>query len=90
MAMTAKQREANVRAHKSLAQTRLVAGYLDAVMDRQEYVEAIEAIDGALPELERGFIKAAKAYSIRKGYTRQDWIALGVSPQLLNKAGIIH
>lgn len=41
-----------------------------------------------LPELETGFIKAAKSYAERKNVSYAAWRAAGVEPNVLSKAGI--
>jgi hypothetical protein len=56
-------------------------------MDLERERASLEA--GAdLSELEAGFIKAAKGYSERKGISYAAWRAVGVSPQVLQDAGI--
>jgi hypothetical protein len=41
-----------------------------------------------LTELEKGFVGAAKAYSDRKGISYASWREIGVSADVLKKAGI--
>lgn len=41
-----------------------------------------------LSALERAFIKVARSYSERKGISYAAWRASGVSPQVLEKAGV--
>lgn len=41
-----------------------------------------------LTALERAFVKVARSYSERKGISYAAWRATGVSPQVLEKAGI--
>ena len=41
-----------------------------------------------LTGLEKGFVKAAKAYGERRGIAYSTWRAVGVQPEVLQKAGI--
>lgn len=41
-----------------------------------------------LTALERAFVKVARSYSERKGISYAAWRAAGVSPQVLEKAGV--
>jgi hypothetical protein len=51
-----------------------------------ELVRDDEPVD--LAALEKGFIKAAKAYGERKGIAYSSWRTAGVNPAVLAKAGI--
>ena len=51
-----------------------------------ELAEVEPATD--LTALERAFVKVARSYSERKGIGYAAWRAAGVSPQVLDKAGI--
>lgn len=44
--------------------------------------------DDNLSSLERAFVKVARSYSERKGISYAAWRAAGVSPQVLEKAGV--
>ena len=54
----------------------------------------LEAADGAnavgidLGELERQFVAVARAYGSRRGLTYRAWREVGVSPEVLKRAGI--
>ena len=41
-----------------------------------------------LTDLEKGFVKAAKAYGERRGIVYSTWRTVGVQPDVLRKAGI--
>ncbi|MCB0973933.1 MAG: hypothetical protein KDB86_05170 [Actinobacteria bacterium] len=56
-------------------------------MDLQKELETLQAsVD--LDQLEEGFVESAAAYGDRKGITYAAWRELGVSPDLLSRAGI--
>ena len=50
----------------------------------------LDRFDGAddLTGLERDFVKVAKGYAERKGISYAAWRELGISPEVLRKAGI--
>jgi hypothetical protein len=57
------------------------------------YLRALDAGDAAeigvdLAALEREFARAAKPYADRLGITYETWVDAGVSPELLDRAGI--
>lgn len=82
--MNAAQKKANARAHKSLAETRLVDRYLKAVEQQQ----AALAARAQMPELEKQFIKVAKRFATRKGIERETFLEVGISESVLRKAGL--
>lgn len=84
MAMTKLQKEANARAHRSLAETRIVDRYLVALETQQEALE----IRAQLPALEKQFVKVAKRFAKRKGIERETFKEIGVSESVLRKAGL--
>jgi hypothetical protein len=56
-------------------------------MDLEKELETLQAsVD--LDQLEDGFVEAAADYGDRKGITYAAWRELGVSPDLLTRAGI--
>lgn len=59
----------------------------------QERLDAQAALKGAgtkvdMPELEKGFIESARAYSERRGISYSAWRQAGVPASILTKAGI--
>lgn len=60
------------------------------IQERMDLESSLEQHDQKLDltQLERGFSKAAKSYSQRKGITYAAWRELGVTPAVLKKAGI--
>lgn len=56
-------------------------------MDLQRELDRIEAADD-LTALERDFVKVARGYAQRKAISYAAWRELGVTPDVLRKAGI--
>lgn len=65
-------------------------GRLHLVQERINLQKAIEAAEQNvdIDELENGFIDVAASYSERKGISYQAWREVGVSPKVLQAAGI--
>src|SRR6266545_3716321 len=63
---------------------------LQLVQERMDLERELDRIDAAddLTGLERDFVKVAKGYAERKGISYAAWRELGVSPDVLRKAGI--
>jgi hypothetical protein len=56
-------------------------------MDLERELDRFDAADD-LTGLERDFAKVAKGYAERKGISYAAWRELGVSPEVLRRAGI--
>jgi hypothetical protein len=56
-------------------------------MDLQREIDRLDAADD-VSSLERDFVKVAKGYAERKGISYAAWRELGVSADVLRKAGI--
>lgn len=54
----------------------------------QERLEHASDRDADISEIEEAFVKVAKAYGERKGIEYTSWIAAGVKPAVLTRAGI--
>lgn len=65
-------------------------GRLHLVQERINLQKAIDAAEQNvdIDELENGFIDIAASYSERKGISYQAWREVGVSPKVLQAAGI--
>ncbi len=63
---------------------------VDLVQQRLETLDALAAIADAadFADLEAGFIGTAKGYSERKGISYSAWREIGVSAEVLRRAGI--
>jgi hypothetical protein len=63
---------------------------LHLVQERLDLTQELEGMDATvdLSGLEAEFVKAAAAYSSRKGISYAAWRALGVEPGVLKRAGI--
>jgi hypothetical protein len=63
---------------------------LQLIQERIDLSAELEILDTNvdLTELEEEFVKAASAYSARKGISYAAWRELGVEPAVLKKAGI--
>ena len=75
----ARLESANVITRLSLVQQRL---------DLEKEREALGAAPVDLTALEDAFVGAAKPYSDRKGISYEAWRAMGVSAEVLKRAGI--
>lgn len=61
------------------------------LLQQQEDLESeLAEIEGAsqIADLEKAFVKVAKAYGERKGITYQTWRRVGVPPSVLTAAGV--
>ena len=63
---------------------------LALIQERIDLESELAALDASadLSKFEEGFIASAKAYGEAKGITYTAWRELGVSPEVLKKAGI--
>jgi hypothetical protein len=63
---------------------------LQLVQDRMDLERELDRLDAAddLTGLERDFVKVAQGYAQRKGISYAAWRELGVSPDVLRRAGI--
>jgi hypothetical protein len=63
---------------------------LHLIQERMDLDAELETMSAKtdLSGLEKAFAKAAKAYGARKGITYGAWRELGVTPEVLKKAGI--
>jgi hypothetical protein len=63
---------------------------LQLVQERMDLERELDRFDAAddLTGLERDFAKVAKGYAERKGISYAAWRELGISPEVLRKAGI--
>jgi len=61
----------------------LIQERMDLLAEKQAMNDAVD-----LTGLEEDFVKAAKAYSQRKGISYAAWRELGVPPEVLKRAGI--
>ena len=63
---------------------------LQLVQERMDLERELDRFDAAddLTGLERDFVKVAKGYAERKGISYAAWRELGISPEVLRKAGI--
>jgi hypothetical protein len=63
---------------------------LSLVQERLDLLQEKEAMSGMvdLSGIEAEFVKAAKGYGERKGISYAAWRELGVTPEVLKKAGI--
>lgn len=63
--------------------------FIQERMDLEDELEAMSAKTD-LTDLEKAFAKAARSYGERKGITYAAWRELGVSPEVLRKAGVLR
>jgi hypothetical protein len=56
-------------------------------MDLERELDRLDAADD-ITGLERDFVKVARGYAQRKGISYAAWRELGVSPDVLRRAGI--
>ena len=63
---------------------------LHLILERMDLQKELETLQASvyLDQLEEGFVESAAAYGDRKGITYAAWRELGVSPDLLSRAGI--
>ncbi len=63
---------------------------LQLVQERMDLERELDRLDSAddLTGLERDFVRVARGYADRKGISYAAWRELGVSPDVLRKAGV--